>query len=164
MDASTPEIDPLVAVTAEVFAVNGRLLREGDRLSAHVGLTSARWQVAGLLLDGPRTVADLARDRGLRRQAVQQTVDRLRDQGLVTTNPNPRDQRSPLVELTLRGRKALDDLGPHEDRWLAELAEGIAPEELRTTVSVLRRLRRKLDAQLADTALGQRNTTPPQRR
>ncbi|MGA5560968.1 MarR family winged helix-turn-helix transcriptional regulator [Streptomyces platensis] len=148
MDSSTPEADTLVEVTAEVFAVNGRLLRAGDRLSATAGLTSARWQVAGLLLDGPSTVAGLARERGLRRQAVQQTVDRLRAEGIVTTSPNPQDQRSPLVELTDRGRQALDDLLPLERQWLQQLTSGIAHEDLRTTALVLRRLREKLDTQL----------------
>ncbi|UNO42885.1 MarR family winged helix-turn-helix transcriptional regulator [Streptomyces sp. MST-110588] len=152
-DSDTPpgpeapsDVDALIEVTTEVFAVNGRLLREGDRLCAHVGLTSARWQVAGLLLDGPSTVARLARERGLRRQAVQQTVERLRTEGVVTTRPNPRDQRSPLVELTAHGRQALDDLRPLEQRWLEHLAEDIPPQDMHTTIAVLRRLREKLDA------------------
>ncbi|MET9290624.1 MarR family winged helix-turn-helix transcriptional regulator [Streptomyces sp. NPDC003077] len=149
MDSSPPDVDALIEVTTEVFAVNGRLLREGDRLSAHAGLTSARWQVAGLLLDGPSTVANLARERGLRRQAVQQTVERLRAEGVVATRPNPQDQRSPLVELTAAGRKALDDLRPLEERWLEYLAEGIPLDDLRVTVAVLRRLREKLDARPA---------------
>ncbi|GCD48027.1 MarR family transcriptional regulator [Streptomyces paromomycinus] len=148
MDSSPPDVDvdALVEVTAEVFAVNGRLLREGDWLSAHAGLTSARWQVAGLLLDGPSTVARLARERGLRRQAVQQTVDRLRAEGVVTTRPNPQDQRSPLVELTPGGRQALDDLRPLEQRWLEHLAGDIPSEDLHVALSVLRRLRENLDA------------------
>ncbi|MFD7663808.1 MarR family winged helix-turn-helix transcriptional regulator [Streptomyces sp. NPDC059788] len=146
MDSSPPDVDALIEVTAEVFAVNGRLLREGDWLSAHAGLTSARWQVAGLLLDGPSTVARLARERGLRRQAVQQTVERLRAEGVVTTRPNPQDQRSPLVELTTGGRQALEDLGPLEQQWLEHLAEDIPPEDMRVALAVLRRLREKLDA------------------
>ncbi|KOG86819.1 MarR family transcriptional regulator, partial [Streptomyces varsoviensis] len=51
MTSPTPRADAVVELTSEVFAVNGRLLRAGDQLSAHAGLTSARWQVAGLLLD-----------------------------------------------------------------------------------------------------------------
>ncbi|MER7312122.1 MULTISPECIES: MarR family winged helix-turn-helix transcriptional regulator [Streptomyces] len=146
MDSSAPDLDALIEVTVEVFAVNGRLLREGDSLTAHVGLTSARWQVAGLLLSGPSTVARLARERGLRRQAVQQTVERLKAEGIVTTRPNPHDQRSPLVELTARGRQALDDLRPLERQWLGYLAEDIPVEDMHVAIAVLRRLRERLDA------------------
>ncbi len=149
MDSSAPDLAALIEVTAEVFAVNGRLLREGDSLTAHAGLTSARWQVAGLLLSGPSTVARLARERGLRRQAVQQTVERLKAEGVVTTRPNPQDQRSPLVELTARGRQALDDLRPLERRWLEYLAEDIPAEDMRVAIAVLSRLREKLDARPA---------------
>jgi DNA-binding MarR family transcriptional regulator len=105
--------------------------------------------VAGLLLNGPSTVARLARERGLRRQAVQQTVERLRAEGIVTTRPNPQDQRSPLVELTARGQQVLDDLRPLERRWLEYLAEGVPVEEMRVAIAVLRQLREKLDARPA---------------
>ncbi|RDG35501.1 MarR family winged helix-turn-helix transcriptional regulator [Streptomyces corynorhini] len=149
MDSSAADLDALIEVTAEVFAVNGRLLREGDGLTAHAGLTSARWQVAGLLLEGPSTVAGLARERGLRRQAVQQTVERLKAERIVTTRPNPQDQRSPLVELTAHGRQALDDLRPLERQWLEYLAEDVPVEDLRVAIGVLRRLREKLDARPA---------------
>ncbi|MEV0264789.1 MarR family winged helix-turn-helix transcriptional regulator [Streptomyces sp. NPDC050617] len=164
MTSSTPRADAVVELTAEVFAVNGRLLRAGDQLSAHAGLTSARWQVAGLLLDGPATVAQLARERGLRRQAVQQTVDRLRAEGMVATSPNPHDQRSPLVELTDAGRGALDDLAPREQRWLDELAAGIPARDLRTAIGVLRALRTKLDEQLDDSAPAPRGGGRPSKR
>ncbi|MGK5550297.1 MarR family winged helix-turn-helix transcriptional regulator [Actinomadura kijaniata] len=142
--------DLLTAATIEIFAVNGRLLRVGDRLAAPVGLTTSRWQVMGLLQYGPMTIASLARERGLRRQAVQQTVARLLAEGMVQTAPNPRDGRAPLVSLTPEGDRALEAIYPIEKRWIQELADGLPPEDLAATVRTLRVLRERLDRQLAD--------------
>ena len=54
----------------EVFRVNGLLLAAGDDLARPAGLTSARWQVLGVVDHGPVTVAQVARIMGLTRQSV----------------------------------------------------------------------------------------------
>ena len=60
-----------------VFAANGRLVSAGNELVAHLGLTSAWWQVLAALryAPGPLAVASIARNMGLTRQAVQRIVD-----------------------------------------------------------------------------------------
>ncbi|WP_406636080.1 MarR family winged helix-turn-helix transcriptional regulator [Amycolatopsis sp. WGS_07] len=148
MHGLTPDGQLLNDITVEIFAVNGRFLRTGDAVSGKVGLTSARWQVMGLLTNGPAPVAHLARERGLRRQAVQQTVGRLEAEGMVEVGPNPRDRRAPLVQLTARGKQALEDLDPIERRWIEGLAEPFSHEDLDATLRVLRALRGQLDEQL----------------
>ena len=148
MHGLTPDGQLLNDITVEIFAVNGRFLRTGDAVSGKVGLTSARWQVMGLLTNGPAPVAHLARERGLRRQAVQQTVGRLEAEGMVEVGPNPRDRRAPLVQLTARGKQALEDLDPIERRWMEGLAEPFSHEDLDATLRVLRALRGQLDEQL----------------
>jgi len=152
MEGLTSRGRALDDITAELFAVNGRFLRAGDVVAAHVGLTSSRWQVMGLLLDGPATVAQLARERGLRRQAVQQTVTRLDAEGMVATGPNPHDRRAPLVRLTEQGRGLLQELLPIQQTWIEGLADAIPAEDLRTTLDVLHTLRHRLDEQLRPAA------------
>ncbi|MFF2044101.1 MarR family winged helix-turn-helix transcriptional regulator [Kitasatospora sp. NPDC058170] len=142
----SPAADTLSEITTELFAVNGALLRAGDALSGRFGLTSARWQVLGLLAEGPQSAAHLARERGLRRQAAQQTVVKLVEDGLVSTAPNPADRRAPLVSLTAKGADALARLEPAERRWLEHLAAALDPDDLKAT----RRLLRGLRAVLAD--------------
>lgn len=139
--------DAVTALISEVFVVNGRALRAGDALAAEVGLTSARWQVLGVLAHGPSTVADIARERELRRQSVQRTVERLRTEGLVRTEPNPDDRRAPLISLTPQASQALRALAPKQARWANDLAAELTLEELRTALKVLAVLKERLDDQ-----------------
>ncbi|MFE4517226.1 MarR family winged helix-turn-helix transcriptional regulator [Kitasatospora sp. NPDC056783] len=150
----SPTAETLSGVTTELFAVNGALLRAGDALSARFGLTSARWQVLGLLADGPQSAAQLARERGLRRQAVQQTVVKLVDEGLVTTAANPADRRAPLVSLTAEGAAALARIEPAERRWMEHLADGLDPDDLKAALRLLRGLRAVLAEGLPPSAGG----------
>ncbi|MFI9275848.1 MarR family winged helix-turn-helix transcriptional regulator [Kitasatospora sp. NPDC052896] len=155
----SPAADTLSDITTELFAVNGALLRAGDALSARFGLTSARWQVLGLLHDGPQSAAHLARERGLRRQAVQQTVVKLVEEGLVSTGPNPADRRAPLVSLTAKGREALARIEPAERRWLEHLAGDLNPDDLKATLRVLRDLRTVLADELPPSLTGDADAT-----
>ncbi|MQS11273.1 winged helix-turn-helix transcriptional regulator [Streptomyces kaniharaensis] len=150
----SPAAETLSDITTELFAVNGALLRAGDALSARFGLTSARWQVLGLLHDGPQSAARLARERGLRRQAVQQTVVKLVEEGLVSTSPNPADRRAPLVALTAEGADALARIEPAERHWMEHLAGGLDPDDLKATLRLLRGLRSVLAEGLPPSATG----------
>ena len=55
----------------ETFRLNGKLLAAGDKLTSGLPLSSARRQVLGEIIDGPFTVAQIARNMGLKRQSVQ---------------------------------------------------------------------------------------------
>jgi DNA-binding MarR family transcriptional regulator len=92
-----------------VFAANGRLVSAGNGLVAHLGLTSAWWQVLAALRYSPKplTVAAIARAMGLTRQAVQRIVDLLAQQGLMAFRPNPQHRRAKLVQLTAAGIDAV---------------------------------------------------------
>mgnify|MGYP003128269925 CR=1 FL=1 len=87
-----------------IFAANGRLVSAGNELVAHLGLTSAWWQVLAALRYSPvpLAVASIARNMGLTRQAVQRIVDRL-----VAFEPNPHHRRAKLVVLTQAGTAAV---------------------------------------------------------
>src|SRR5205823_3861848 len=79
----SPRAETFTRVIDAVFACNGGFLAAGDALTAPVGLTAAQWQVLGFLEDGPATAAEVARRRGLRRQSVQETVNRLLRNGML---------------------------------------------------------------------------------
>ncbi|MEC4611804.1 MarR family winged helix-turn-helix transcriptional regulator [Tsukamurella tyrosinosolvens] len=131
----------LTELVDEVFRVNAALLAEGDALAAGIGTTAAGWRVLGLLSDGAATVADIARRRGLRRQSVRETVERLERDVLVAREPNPADRRAPLVALTARGRAALRDIEPARADWAARRSADLDPAELVAALRLLRRLR-----------------------
>ncbi|RDB45527.1 MarR family winged helix-turn-helix transcriptional regulator [Tsukamurella tyrosinosolvens] len=131
----------LTELVDEVFRVNAALLAEGDALAAGIGTTAAGWRVLGLLSDGAATVADIARRRGLRRQSVRETVERLERDGLVAREPNPADRRAPLVALTGRGGAALRDIEPARADWAARRSADLDPADLVAALRLLRRLR-----------------------
>jgi DNA-binding MarR family transcriptional regulator len=102
----------------------------GDRLLADHGLTRARLQILSALSAGPRTLADLARDTSVTRQAVQQVATGLRDEALVSSAPNPRDRRAPLHELTDLGHQRLEKADADHAAWLEEQERQIPDEVL----------------------------------
>lgn len=131
----------LTELVDEVFRLNAALLAEGDELAAGIGTTAAGWRVLGLLAEGAATVADIARRRGLRRQSVRETVERLERDGLVVRSPNPADRRAPLTALTDRGRAALRGVEPARAEWAARRSADLGAADLAAALRVLRRLR-----------------------
>ncbi|WJH35636.1 MarR family winged helix-turn-helix transcriptional regulator [Paenibacillus sp. CC-CFT747] len=129
----------------EVFRLNGLLLAAGDRLTSPVGLSSARWQVLGVVEHGAIPVAHVARIMGLTRQSVQQTADALERDGLIVYRDNPHHLRSKLMELTPKGREALDYVTERHSLWANEIGEKETEEALRQTSSLLRRLAESLE-------------------
>jgi DNA-binding MarR family transcriptional regulator len=124
----------------EVFRVNGLLLAAGDDLARPAGLTSARWQVLGVVDHGPVTVAQVARVMGLTRQSVQQTADALVRDGLVALVPNPAHRRARLLTLTPTGRTALRYVEEQQSGWANAIAERLPHSELRACLGALRDL------------------------
>jgi DNA-binding MarR family transcriptional regulator len=129
----------------EVFRANGALLAAGDALAAPAGLTSARWQVLGVIDHAPLTVADIARTMGLRRQSVQQTADALAADGLAAFQDNPRHRRAKLLEPTGAGRVALAEVERAHAAWADRLAAALDGAEIATATAVLRALTSALE-------------------
>ncbi len=135
----------------EIFRINGRLLVAGDRLTAKLGLTSARWQVLGAVRRGeePGTVADIARRMGLQRQSVQRVVDLLRDESVVKLVDNPNHRRAKLVMLTPKGSSLLERVDRVQRVWANTVTAGVRPADLDVALKVLEGLRKRLEARPA---------------
>ena len=131
-----------------VFRLNGALLVSGDALVGDLGLTSARWQVLGAiaLSPVPLPVAHLARNMGLTRQAVQRSVDEMRNDGLVRLDPNPHHRRAMLVTMTELGSSAYRAASERQERWADVLAAGLSPEDIEAASLLMRELQRRLEA------------------
>jgi DNA-binding MarR family transcriptional regulator len=144
----------------ETFRLNGRLLASGDELVADLGLTSARWQVLGAmaLSPVPLSVAQIARNMWLTRQAVQRLVNEMQDDELVQLAPNPHHQRAKLVVLSLRGKTAFAGAMKRQTAWANKLANGVTAREIATAAAMLRRLRQRLERM----ENGQRSARQPQ--
>jgi DNA-binding MarR family transcriptional regulator len=123
-----------------VFRANGALMAAGDALTRPAGLTSARWQVLGVIDHAPATVADIARTMGLRRQSVQQTADALVADGLALLVENPRHRRAKLLEPTADGHIALAEVERAHAEWADALAAQLQPSQIQAATAALRAL------------------------
>ena len=143
----SPAGEALTGLVLELFRVNNRMLADGDRLVAGLGLTSSRWQVLGTIVAAgrPQPVAWLARDMGATRQNVLRIVNDLASDGFVSLESNPHHRRASLVVLTGKGQQAFDAAMNLQTPWVNGLAEGMKVADIRTTHEVLARLRHKLE-------------------
>lgn len=145
MEPLSPRALAASDLVIEVFRANGALLAAGDDLARPAGLTSARWQVLGVIDHAPQTVADVARAMGLRRQSVQQTADALVAEGLAAFADNPRHRRAKLLAPTEAGRRALADVERRHAAWADELAAALDPAQIAAATAALRALTTALE-------------------
>lgn len=136
----------LTDLILETFRLNGRLLAAGDHLTNDLGLTSARWQVVGAIEEVPLPVAQIARNMGLTRQAVQRVANVLADEGLVRFEENPNHRRAQLVRLTAEGQDALAEVNRRQVEWSNRHAKNLSLEEIEEALQVLRTFRQGLEA------------------
>ncbi|HXY57862.1 MAG TPA: MarR family transcriptional regulator [Methylocystis sp.] len=139
--------EALTELFVATFQFHGALVAAGDKFSAVVGLTTARWQVLGALSRAgrPETVSNIARFMGLARQSVQRTADELAKLGLVAYETNPHHKRAPLVRLTEKGQAAFRQISDMRAPWVNALAAELDAEEIAVTTRLLKALRQKFD-------------------
>lgn len=144
----TPAGEALTNLMLDLFRLSSRLLTDGDRLAAGLGLTSARWQILGAIVEAerPQPVAWLARDLGANRQNVQRIVNDLHSEALVAFETNPHHRRAQLVVLTDKGRRSFDAAMELQAPWVNGLSEGLSVKDLQTVHRVVAALRKKLES------------------
>ena len=146
MNELHPPSNAFTEMILEVFRLNGVLMAAGDRLTQPVGLTSARWQVLGVVEHGPISVPHVARVMGLTRQSVQQTADGLEKDGFILYADNPHHRRSRLMRLTPQGKEALAYVAQRQEQWASQVAGALNLADLHTAVGTLSQVRQILEA------------------
>ena len=143
----SPEGHVATEIIIETFRLGGLLLTEGDRISAPLGLTSARWKILGALARSsqPLTVAQIARHMGQTRQAVQSLVNILSDAGFLELINNPHHKRSKLAVLTSHGEAIYWQMDAIQIPWVNRLAQGIPLDDLMRTLDTLKKLTESLE-------------------
>jgi len=95
---------------------------------------------------GPRTVAQVARDRFEARQRVQPLVNALIAEGLLVTTINPAHKRAPLVSLTARGETFVREIAEHESTLRARLKLTMPKTDLVRAADTLQAVREVLES------------------
>jgi DNA-binding MarR family transcriptional regulator len=100
----------------------------------------------------PLSVAAIARNMGLTRQAVQRVADDLERAGFVRFAPNPHHQRAKLVVLTASGTAACRAATARQAPWANRLAAGLDHRRIRAATTILRAISQRLDGDRPVTA------------
>jgi DNA-binding MarR family transcriptional regulator len=106
---------------------NHALYKEFDAHVRAAGLSSVEWRVLATLHDGePLTVSQLAHEILSKQPTVTKLLQRMNEQGWVTLQADPADQRRTLVSATAAGRRLVKPLvskaRAHETALLRTLA------------------------------------------
>jgi len=110
------------------------------------------------LVDGPRSVTDLAARLGVTQQAGSKSVADLEARGYVLRRPDPDDGRGRHVALTARGQGIVDAARRHRSAVDAEVADQVGP---RRAAAARRTLLDVVKALGAEPALRSRRVRPP---
>lgn len=125
--ANRSSVEIVNKIVMDVFKLNGYFIKIADELTKGSQLTSARWQVLGMVLHQEHTVAAIARSMGLARQSVQRIADVLVADGLAEYLPNPAHKRAKLLSCTEKGLNSIIEIRPHVVEW-AELVKNLIGE------------------------------------
>lgn len=150
----------------EVFRLNGRALAQGDVLAAPSGLTSARWQVLGVVDHGPAPASHVARTMGLTRQSVLELANALARDGFVRFTDNPHHRTAKLIEATPAGQRALRQIEARHAVWADRVGRRLGAARLRELVAGLREALQALeeDAVEGEARAAPRHRAAPTRR
>ncbi len=138
------EPEALAELIFETFRLNGCLVAAGDRLTADLGLTNARWQILRAIADQPHSVAQIARSLDLSRQAVQRIADLLVEEGFAAFSVNPEHKRAKLLDLTPKGREVLEEANRRHARRSRRLAASFGAGRIDSALWLMQSLRRRL--------------------
>lgn len=129
----------LSTVVDETRRLFHRLANAAEHAHADLGLTAGQRAVLeALSRDGPQTVPQIARAKGVSRQHIQTIANSLADEHRIETRDNPAHQRSPLLALTTDGHRCFHDVQERERTILDGLAQRFRLADLETTARTLK--------------------------
>ncbi|MFW7266441.1 MarR family winged helix-turn-helix transcriptional regulator [Gluconacetobacter sp. Hr-1-5] len=119
----------------------------GDTRLRELGFATAQLPVLMALKDGARlSQAELARWAKVEQPTMAQMLGRMERDGLVTRTSDPRDRRASLISLTDKALERLPAGRAVLRQGNADMTRGLAPEEVDTLVSLLKRVLANIEA------------------
>jgi DNA-binding MarR family transcriptional regulator len=139
--ARTPAGDAFTDLVLEVAWLGGMFTAAGEALAKLGDQTLARWVILDAIEDEPSTVAQIARGRGIARQAVQRVADLLEHDGLVVYEPNPHHRRARLLRPTAHGREILRTISIAQKSWADELGAEVGLAKIQRATKLVNEIR-----------------------
>src|SRR5690349_18888836 len=100
---------------ADVYALAALSRRTSEAIAKELGQTVARWHVLSVVSTGPCTVPAVAHRHGVTCQGGQRDTSDQRAARLLSAPPNHYHARSPLLALTDRGQRVIEQLTHLDD-------------------------------------------------
>jgi DNA-binding MarR family transcriptional regulator len=85
-----------------------------------------------LAIDGPATIADLARAESMKPQSMGTTIATLEEMGMVERKPHPTDGRQVNILLTAKGAAVRKSAADAKRTWLAQAVAQLDEQERET--------------------------------
>jgi len=141
----TPKEKELYAVFREIRACFNQMKSLAEQLHQDLGVNpSMRAVMEALSTRSPQTVPDIAKNKGVSRQHIQTIMNSLQAEGFVDTFDNPAHKRSPLFNLTSKGRTVFAKIKEREKEPLQRLAAVMSSESLKHAQEALSQLNQHL--------------------
>ncbi|MGK5079732.1 MarR family winged helix-turn-helix transcriptional regulator [Janthinobacterium sp. HLX7-2] len=118
-----------------------------SRLRATFGITLPRFDLMAQLErfpDGLR-MGELSRRMMVTGGNITGITDQLEQEKLVVRVVDPKDRRSYSVKLTPAGRRAFDEMARVHEGWIAELLQGVTPDEKSQLIALLSHMKQQLN-------------------
>ncbi|MFC4786066.1 MarR family winged helix-turn-helix transcriptional regulator [Nocardioides sp. MAHUQ-72] len=136
---SAPHNDLPTALSLAGSAVDGQVVRALERAGLP-GLRPRHGYVVQRLLSGPKTATEIAEALGVSQQAVSKTVKEMVALGYVQQACDPVDRRRRPVELSERGRQAVDVARRTRSSLARQLGTRVGEERLTVAHEVVAEL------------------------
>ncbi|QFT30855.1 MarR family transcriptional regulator [Roseibium porphyridii] len=143
MNDKKPTQPPFASIRGLVFDLAEQLDKRMIELRQGTGLDAARPADANLFMmicRNPRTISELARDKGISRQAVHSAVSRLVDLGALRLEPVPGSKRDKLPVPTELGQEARVKVAGLLKQMESELEEAVGTDDLERLRALLIKL------------------------
>jgi DNA-binding MarR family transcriptional regulator len=138
--------DAFTDLVVRIAGLGAYITSAGEALARVGGQTLARWVILDAIEEGPATVAQIARGRGIARQAVQRVADILVADGLARYEPNPAHRRAKLLRPTEQGRAALQVISAAQQPWADALGAEIGQANVQQTLRLVDEVRATVEA------------------
>ena len=140
----------LYAVFRQVRTCFNQLKALAEQLHQDLGVNpSMRAVMESLVSEGPQTVPDIAKSKGVSRQHIQNIMNALQADGFVEACDNPAHKRSPLFNLTSKGSTTFEKVQAREKEPLRHLASSMSPDDLQHAEVALANLNRHLEIEIS---------------
>jgi len=117
----------------------GRYLKRFDLPLSQFYILRLQWDEDG------STQGDIARLAFMSESVASQVIKKMEARGLLRRRPDPSDNRSQRVSLTRTGEKLRDIIAKDGIKISTENAPEISPEDMKTAIQVLKKIREGFD-------------------